>query len=76
MFEQALAAYEENSYYKNECCRTKFMMGTVQLEQGDIEAGQANIDAARDMLKEIRQDVDVMDWFENDYDLLVMPWSR
>jgi hypothetical protein len=76
MFEQALAAYEDNSYYRNECARTKYMLGTIQLEHDDAAAGQANIDAAREMAKQIKPGVDVMEWGEKDYDLLVMPWSR
>jgi hypothetical protein len=74
MFEQALSAYEENPYYRNECTRTKYTLGTIQLKHGD--AGQENIDEARRMLKEIIPTADVMDWTENDYDSLVMPWSR
>ena len=76
MFEQALSAYEENSYFRNECARTKYMLGTVQLENDDVAVGQANIDAAREMLEEIKPDVDVMQWKQHDYDQLVMPWSR
>ena len=51
-------------------------MGTIQLEHDDAAAGQANVDAAREMGKQIKPGVDVMKWEENDYDLLVMPWSR
>jgi hypothetical protein len=76
MFEKALAAYEENSYYRNECTRTKYMLSTIQMKRGDAVAGEANLNAAREMLKEIIPDADVMEWAENDYDLLVMPWSR
>jgi hypothetical protein len=76
MFEQALAGYEENPYYRNECTRTKYMLGITNLEHGDPAKGQEYLDTAREMLKEIRPDVDVMAWTENDYDLLVMPWSR
>ena len=76
MFEQALAAYEESAYFRNECARTKYMLGTIQLEHDDAAAGQANVDAAREMGKQIKPGVDVMKWEENDYDLLVMPWSR
>jgi hypothetical protein len=76
MFNQALAAYEENSYYRNECARTKYMLGTIQIKHGDAATGEANLNAAREMLKEIIPNVDVMEWTENDYDLLVMPWSR
>lgn len=68
--------YEENPYYVNECTRTKFVLGSIQLDHGDAGVGQANVNAARTMLKEIRPDADVMVWTENDYDLLVMPWSR
>jgi hypothetical protein len=77
MFEQALVAYEENPYYRNECTRTKYMLGTVYLKQEeDMETGNRYITEARDTLNEIRPDVKVEEWTENDYDLLVMPWSR
>jgi len=76
MFEQTLSAYEDNSYYYNECIRTKYMLGTVQIEHGDSVVGQAHIDEARNMLREMKPEIDVMAWVENDYDLLVMPWSR
>ena len=52
------------------------MLGTIQVEYDDAVAGQANIDAAREILKEIKPGVDVMEWREKDYDQLVMPWSR
>jgi hypothetical protein len=76
MFEQALDTYEENPYYRNECTRTKYMLGTIQLKHGDADVGQGNIDAAREMAKQICPDADVMEWTEDDYDILVMPWSR
>lgn len=76
MFEQALNAYEENPYYYNECVRTKYMLGTIQLQYGDAEVGQMNIDAARDAVQELCPGANVMEFVETDYDLLVMPWSR
>jgi hypothetical protein len=76
MYEQALASYAENPYYRNECTRTRYMLGTVQVRHGDVATGQANLDEARKGLAEIRPDVDAASWTEGDYDLLVMPWSR
>ena len=79
MFEQALSAYEENPYYRNECVRTKYMLGIIQLKHGDAEiaeVGQANIDAAMEAALEICPTANVTEWTENDYDLLIMPWSR
>ena len=76
MYEQALATYAENPYYRNECTRTKYMLGCVQLKHGDTASGQANIDEAQKLLAEIRPHADVTKWTEAEYDLLVMPWSR
>jgi hypothetical protein len=76
MFEQALSAYEENPYYRNECVRTKNMLGTIQLKHGDADVGQANIDASMEAAKEICPTANVMEWTEDDYDMLLMPWSR
>jgi hypothetical protein len=76
MYEQALAGYAENSYYRNECARTKYMLGTVQRSHGNAEAGEANVVEAQQLALQIRPDADVTAWVEIDYDLLVMPWSR
>jgi hypothetical protein len=76
MFEQALNAYEENPYYRNECVRTKYMISTIQLKHGDVDAGQANIDTAMEMAQELCPTANVVEWTEDDYDRLVMPWSR
>ena len=76
MFEQALNAYEENPYYRNESVRTKYMLGTIQLKHGDVVTGQANVDSAMEAAQEICPTANVKEWTENDYDCLVMPWSR
>lgn len=76
MYEQALASYAENSYYQNERIRTKYMLGCVQLKHGDSQVGQALIDDARTAVTEIKPEADAAAWTEDDYDLLVMPWSR
>ena len=71
MYEQALATYAENPYYRNECTRTKYMLGCVQVKHGDAIVGQQNINEARGALAEIRPGEDVMAWTEDEYDLLV-----
>ena len=76
MYEQALVIHGENPYYRNECARTKYMLGCVQVKHGDSVCGQATLGEARQLLSEIRPDVDVTSWNENEYDSLVMPWSR
>jgi hypothetical protein len=62
MFEQILTAYEENPYYRNECARTKYMPGSVYLKQDqDVERGRRYIAEARDMLKEVKPEIDGSD---------------
>ena len=77
MFQQALEAYEENPYYRNECARTKYMLGTVYLKNDEEGAGNASVNEAKEMVKVIWPNVMGLEtWTEKDYDLLVMPWSR
>ncbi|KAF2422211.1 TPR-like protein [Tothia fuscella] len=75
MFKQALEAYEDNSYYRNEAARTKYMLGVVQIGHGDAILGQKNIDDAKKQYEEIKPNISVDDLTERDFDELVMPWS-
>jgi hypothetical protein len=76
MLEQALESYEDNPYYRNECARTKFMLGTIQVGHGDPIVGQSNINAAKEMYKEIKRTEELEGLTEEDFDGLIMPWSR
>lgn len=76
---KALTIYSSGQgtpFRKGEIARTTFKLGTVYLLQGNVDLGQAQIDEAQRLRKEIMGE----EWFdantEDAFDKLVSIWSR
>ena len=76
--EAALEVYENTPHlFRNEIARTKYKMGCIYQDMGDMAKGRAEIRKAERMRQEI---VSAEDWApargEEDYDEIVQFWTR
>jgi hypothetical protein len=76
MLEQALDAYGDNSYFRNETARTLYKLGHAQLDIGKTAEGARNIETAVAMFKEVRPMLNASNLSEKDFDKLVISWFR
>lgn len=76
MLEQALGIYNNDTLYKNEIARTKYKLGCVLQDSGEILRGQNLICEAEKRRREILPDASDQDVDEGLFDKLVMFWSR
>jgi hypothetical protein len=53
MLEQALEIYNGSELHRNEIARTKYKLGCVLQDSGDVSRGRAAIEEAENMRKEI-----------------------
>jgi hypothetical protein len=78
MLEQALEVYRSSHLYRNEIARTLYKLGCVLQDSGKIEEGKGHIDEAEKQYRVIKASdpKESLDLDEQDYDRLVMFWSR
>lgn len=76
MLEQALSIYNNDSLYRNEIARTTYKLGCVLQDSGEISKGQGEIDKAECLRRQIMPDITHENVDEDDFDRLVMFWSR
>lgn len=76
MLEQALDAYRDNSFFRNETARTLYKIGNTQLDMGSVAEGVENIERAKAIYKEVRPELDSSNLSETDFDKLVISWFR
>ena len=76
MLEQALSIYNNDSLYRNEIARTRYKLGCVLQDSGQISEGQAEIVEAQKLRRMILPNVLDDDVDEESFDRMVMFWSR
>lgn len=78
MLEQALEVYFSSHLYRNEIARTTYKLGCVLQDSGKIDEGKEKIDDAEKRYRIIKAKAvdEALDLDEQDYDGLVMFWSR
>jgi hypothetical protein len=76
LLNDALDIYEKSSLLKNELARSNYKLGCVLQDSGDLEEGTKRIKNAEELRKEILKDEWKQAQGEEDFDRLVMFWSR
>jgi hypothetical protein len=76
MLQQALDIYNNDVKYQNEIARTMYKLGCAKLDDEDTESGTALVREAESMYRLIIPRISVSKLGEDDFDKLVMSWSR
>jgi hypothetical protein len=76
MLQQALDVYNDDTNYQNESARTMYKLGTVKLDNGEVESGIALVEEAKLIYSRIFPGRPLDSLGEGDFDKLVIAWSR
>ncbi len=76
MLEQALDIYNNDSLYRNEIARTRYKLGCVLQDSGEISKGRTEIAKAEQLRRDIVPNIIDQEVDEDCFDRLVMFWSR
>ncbi len=76
MLEQALDIYNNDSLYRNEIARTRYKLGCVLQDSGEISKGRTEIAKAEQLRRDIMPNIIDQEVDEDCFDRLVMFWSR
>jgi len=76
MLEQALDIYNNDSLYRNEIARTRYKLGCVLQDSGEISKGRTEIAKVEQLRRDIMPNIIDQEVDEDCFDRLVMFWSR